>query len=117
MHVESASFHGFLNDIFHCLTTPFLKTLGQNFQKLTKLLVFVIMSTAENIHLIARAPLFLALKIVLVLANSVDNAVFHMGLHCLPKYPYMGIHYTKGLLSGKISVCFKERRGGGAFLN
>ena len=27
----------------------------------------------------------------------------------------MGIHYTKGLLSGKIGVYFKERRGGCIF--
>ena len=40
--------------IFYCQTTPILKTLGQ-FEDL----VFVIMSTRENIRLIARTPLFL----------------------------------------------------------
>ena len=63
--VESTSFHGFVNDesiwnvfwclqcIFYCRTTPILKTQGQ-FENL----VFVIMSTRENIRLIACAPLF-----------------------------------------------------------
>ena len=41
---------------------------------------------------------FLSLKIVFVLANSVDpddmlhNAAFHMGLHCFPKYAFRGPH-------------------------
>ena len=24
------------------------------------------------------------------------HAVFHLGLHCLPKYPFQGFQYTKG---------------------
>ena len=38
--------------------------------------------------------IFLSLKIDLVLANSADPdemphyAAFHLGLHCLPKYPF-----------------------------
>ena len=59
-----ASFHGFVNDellwnlfwwflcIFYYRNSPILKTLGQ-FENLG----FVIMSTRENIRLIARAPL------------------------------------------------------------
>ena len=45
---------------------------------------------------------FLSLKVVLILANSVDPdemqhyAAFHLGLHCLPKYPFRGFQYTKG---------------------
>ena len=45
---------------------------------------------------------FLSLKIVLALENIVDpnemphNAAFHLGLHCLPKYPFRGFQYTKG---------------------
>ena len=37
---------------------------------------------------------FLSMKIVLILANIVDPdemphyAAFHLGLHCLPKYPF-----------------------------
>ena len=37
---------------------------------------------------------FLSLKIVLILENSVDSddmqhyAAFHQGLHCLPKHPF-----------------------------
>ena len=40
--------------------------------------------------------LFLSLKIDFILANSSDtdemphHAAFHLGLHCLPKYPFMG---------------------------
>ena len=36
----------------------------------------------------------LSLNVVLILANSADpdemqhNAAFHLGLHCLPKYPF-----------------------------
>ena len=42
-------------------------------------------------------------KMVLVHANSVDpdemlhnNAAFHLGLHCLPKYPFRGFQNAKG---------------------
>ena len=44
----------------------------------------------------------LSLKVVLILANSADPdemqhyAAFHLGLHCLPKYPFRGFQYTKG---------------------
>ena len=40
---------------------------------------------------------FLSLKITFVLANSVDHdkkpllVTFHLGLHCLPKYPFTGV--------------------------
>ena len=42
-------------------------------------------------------------KDILILANSTDhdemqhNAAFHLGLHCLPKYPFMGFPVYKGL--------------------
>ena len=61
--VEGANIHGFVSDesvwnlfwcflcIFYYRNRPILKTLGQ-FENLG----FVIMSTRENIHLIARAP-------------------------------------------------------------
>ena len=45
---------------------------------------------------------FLSLKSVLILANSADPdemqhyAAFHLGLRCLPKYPFMGFPYAKG---------------------
>ena len=38
----------------------------------------------------------------LVLANSADpdemqhNVAFHLGLHCLPKYPFWDFWYSKG---------------------
>ena len=50
---------------------------------------------------------FMSLEIVFVLANSVDPdemplyAVFHQGLHCLPKYALRGNWYMpvyKGLM-------------------
>ena len=45
---------------------------------------------------------FLSLKISFVLANSADPdempqcAAFHLGLHCLPKYPFKGFQFSKG---------------------
>ena len=45
---------------------------------------------------------FLSLKVVFILANSSDPdemqhyAVFHLGLHCLPKNTFKGFQYTKG---------------------
>ena len=47
---------------------------------------------------------FLSLKVVLILAKSADpdemqhNAAFHLGLHCLPNYPFRGFQYTKGYI-------------------
>ena len=44
---------------------------------------------------------FLSMKIVFVLANSTDpdemwhNAQFHLGQHCLSKYAFMSLSYTK----------------------
>ena len=46
--------------------------------------------------------IFLSLKVVFVLANSVDTdkmkqyAAFHRDIHCLSKYPFKGFQYTKG---------------------
>ena len=45
---------------------------------------------------------FLSLKVVLILPNSTDPdemqhyAAFHLGLHCLSKYPFRGFQDTKG---------------------
>ena len=45
--------------------------------------------------------IFLSMKIVLILANGEGSdemqhyAAFHLGLHCLPKYPFRGFQYTK----------------------
>ena len=46
---------------------------------------------------------FLSLKVdVLILANSADSgemqhyAAFHLGLHCLPKYPFRDLQFRKG---------------------
>ena len=39
----------------------------------------------------------------IILANSAGpdemqhDAAFHLGLHCLPKYPFRGFQYTRGL--------------------
>ena len=44
----------------------------------------------------------LSLEFVLILADSADPdemqhyAAFHLGLPCLPKYPFRGFQYTKG---------------------
>ena len=43
-----------------------------------------------------------SLKLVLIIANSAGPnemlyfAPFHLGLHCLPKYPFRHFQYTKG---------------------
>ena len=45
---------------------------------------------------------FLSLKVVLILINSADpdemqhHAAFHLGPHCLSKYPFRGFQHTKG---------------------
>ena len=50
----------------------------------------------------SKYDVFLSLNAVLILANSADPdemqhlAAFHLGLHCLPKYPFRGFQYTKG---------------------
>ena len=50
----------------------------------------------------SQVDVFLPLKVVLILANSADPdeiqhyAAFHLGLHCLPIYPFRGLPYTKG---------------------
>ena len=44
---------------------------------------------------------FFCLKIFFTFTNSVDpdemqhHAAFHLGLHCLPKFPFRGFQYTK----------------------
>ena len=49
--------------------------------------------------------LFHSLKIDFALASSTDpdemppNAAFHLGLHCLQKYPFRGFKSSKGLQS------------------
>ena len=46
--------------------------------------------------------IFLSLKMDLVLANSADPdemlhyAAFHLGLHCLPRYPFRGFWSSMG---------------------
>ena len=52
--------------------------------------------------IISKNILFLSLKIDFVTANSADldemplHAAFHLGLHCLPKYPFRGFWSSKG---------------------
>ena len=52
--------------------------------------------------IISKSIIFLSLKIDFVLANSADPGemqhygAFHLGLHCLPKYPIRGFWSTKG---------------------
>ena len=52
--------------------------------------------------IVSKNIVFLSLKIDFVLANSADPdemlhyAAFHLGLHCLPKYPFRGFWSSKG---------------------
>ena len=45
-----------------------------------------------------------SLKIACIQSNSEDldemlhSVAFNLVLHCLPKYPFRGLHYTKGYL-------------------
>ena len=45
---------------------------------------------------------FLSLKVIVISTNSADPdeiqhyAAFHLGLHCLLKYPSRGFQHTKG---------------------
>ena len=45
---------------------------------------------------------FLSQPIIFVIANSANPvemshfSTFHLALHCLPKYPFINILYTKG---------------------
>ena len=54
---------------------------------------------------VKNSPFFLSLKIIFVFTNSADSdemphhyATFHLGLHCLPKYPFWGFwsEFSKG---------------------
>ena len=51
---------------------------------------------------ISKLEVLQSFKIVLVVANSADPdemphyAAFHLGLHCLPKYPFRGFQKGKG---------------------
>ena len=111
MGVECTGFHGIVNgeslwNLFCCLlckfyywTTPILKTLGQ-----IENLVFVIMSTRENIRLIARTSfsckqleksllLFVYWKPIKdTLTNSegpddmLQSVAYYQGLYCLLRY-------------------------------
>ena len=37
-----------------------------------------------------------SLKVVLILANTANLDEIHLGIHCLPKYPFRGFQYTMG---------------------
>ena len=37
--------------------------------------------------------------------------VFHLGLHCWPKYPFMGFGFSNGLLNKKIIHCLALQPG------
>ena len=56
----------------------------------------------KSLSLLAGRTVVLSLKVVLILANNVGpdemqhHAAFHLGLHCLPKYPFRGLQNTKG---------------------
>ena len=52
----------------------------------------IVFFNVPQVRIFLNYDIFLSLKIVLILANSVDTdemqhyAAFHLGLHCLPKY-------------------------------
>ena len=56
----------------------------------------------SQVRIFLNYDIFLSRKVVLILANSAGPdemqhyAAFHLGLHCLPKYPFRGFQYTKG---------------------
>ena len=64
------------------------------------------------IIIIYKTIIYLSLKINFVLTNSAgpdeipDDAAFHQGLHCLPKYPFRGFWYTKVICSLVIRAVF-----------
>ena len=70
---------------------PIVEGLQIDFSKLRYI------SVAENC-----LNLFMFLKMVLIKAISADSdemqhyAAFHLGLHCLPKYPFRSFMRTKG---------------------
>ena len=73
-----------------------------------------------------RADIFLSLKIVLTLTNSVDNdekpysLAFHLCLHCLQKYPFRDFQHKKGLkniVCPKIKVSYRPFIASTRFLN
>ena len=49
----------------------------------------------------------------IIIINSVDldemqdYAAFHLGLHCLPKYPFYGFQYTIGVLGFQYKKGFR----------
>ena len=59
---------------------------------------------------------FLCLMIVYTCSNSVDpnemqhHAAFHLGLHCLPKYPYLGVSWIQRV---KLTNSVQSRGGHG----
>ena len=56
------------------------------------------------------SQVIISLKIDFVLANSEDPdemphyAAIHLGLHCLPKYPFRGFWYTQRVKNQKVPI-------------
>ena len=71
---------------------------------------FSFLVTGHNFH---GKNVFLSLKIAFVMTNSVDPdemqqyAAFHLGLHCLPKFPLKSFQYTDGqkYIYGHVRPC------------
>ena len=73
------------------------------------MIVHCIYRGVTDYNLKKKMIIILSLKINFVLANSVDPdemlhyPAFHLGLHCLPKYPFRSFESTKMLNTS----CFK----------
>ena len=91
--------------IFNCQTIPILRTFGQ-FENL----VFVIMSTRENIRLIARNSLWLCQKMCDALRYLLDNVFIKFGSKLyvpflgreVPRSPSYGVYFSQPICLERI---------------
>ena len=92
------------NNIFHiifvgAITLCILIGLPSHIDTISMGLSIVYFKGSQNF---LKNDVFLSLKVVLILPNSADpyemqhHAAFHLGLHCLSKYPFRGFQHTKG---------------------
>ena len=74
--------------------------------KINKSIILSIIYFKDHRSEISNYYVLKSLNVVLFSAKSVGldemqhHAAFHLGLHCLSKYPFKGFQYTVGLLCG-----------------